>query len=211
MSGGSDSASAGTSNEELVVRPRKTLRSSQGGSVSAAVGWIVVSVLYSLRFHGWGRVSIVAAGVCLAAGAIGLINLAHRRMKLTVVDGRLVFKGLLRDRVALARGSTGRVVDVEVAWGKASHRRSRLWLLINEAGQTEVGLNRETWDRAQLEGLRERLGLPIEIVDAPQRPAEVRKAYPGTLPWWVAHPSMAALLAIVTLTAVVLAVQGLAS
>jgi hypothetical protein len=172
---------------------------------------MLASLLYSLRFHGSFRIAVVGVGVALAVGVVGLLSLSRRRTKLTMIGGQLIFSGLFRDRVLLAGGSPGRVVDVQVNWGKASGRRSRLWLLINAAGRTAVGLNRETWDDGQLEGLRESLGLPIEIVETPKRPAELRKAYPGTLPWWVAHPSVATLIGIVTLTALVLAFQRLAS
>lgn len=209
--GGPGSASAEQRNQQLVVRPRKRLRNSQQASVGVAAGWILMSFLYSLRFHGSARVMVVGAGVALAVGVIGLINLSYRRTKLSMIDGRLVFTGLLRDRVALAGDGTGRVVKVEVDWGKGSARRSRFWLLINAAGRTAVFLNRDAWDDGQLEGLREHLGLPIEIVETPKRPVELRKAHPGTIPWWGAHVSVATVLAILVLAALVLALQRLAA
>jgi hypothetical protein len=203
-------ATAAKSRPAVVVRPRQRRWNSPGQTAGAA-GWMLASLLYSLRFHGSFRIAVVGVGVALAVGVVGLLSLSRRRTKLTMIGGQLIFSGLFRDRVLLAGGSPGRVVDVQVNWGKASGRRSRLWLLINAAGRTAVGLNRETWDDGQLEGLRESLGLPIEIVETPKRPAELRKAYPGTLPWWVAHPSVATLIGIVTLTALVLAFQRLAS
>jgi hypothetical protein len=212
MSGdGLDRASAGKCDEQLVVHPRKRLWHGHVGSTGATAGWMLASLLYSLQFHAWARLIVVATGVALAVGVIGLMRLSYRRMKLTMIGDRLIFTRLLHDRVVLAGGLTGRVVDVEVAWGRASGRRSRFWLLINGTGRTVVGLNRQTWDDGQLERLRESLGLPIEIIEMPKRPTELRKAYPGTLPWWLAYPSAATLVAIITVATVVLALQRLAS
>jgi hypothetical protein len=208
---GAGSAFAEQDNEQLVVRPRRRLRNTGEASVGAAAGWIVISFLFSLRFHGSARVLVVGAGVALAVGVIGLINLSYRRTKLSLINRRLIFTGLLRDRVALAGDDSGRVVKVEVDWGKASARRSRFWLLINAAGRTAVCLNRDAWDEGQLEGLREHLGLPIEIVETPKRPVELRKAHPGTIPWWGAHVTVATVLAMLVLAALVLALQRLAA
>jgi hypothetical protein len=162
---------------------------------------MLAGFVYSLRFHGWSRVFVVGAGVVLAVGVFAWISFSRQRMKLTMIDGRLVFTGFARDRVVLAEGRTGRVVDVQVDWGRASGRKSRFWLLIDTAGRAVVSLNRDAWDDGELEVLRERLGLPIEIVETPKRPVELRKAYPGTIPWWGAHPVIATVLAIVIIAA----------
>jgi hypothetical protein len=172
---------------------------------------ILASILYSLRFHGSARLIVVAAGVALALAVIGLIGLSYQRTKLIMIGGELKFTGLLRNRVVLGSGRTGRVVDVAVDWGRASGRRSRFWLIVNVAGKATVVLNWNVWDHGQLESLRERAGLPIEVVETPKRPAELRKEYPGTVPWWGAHPSAATVLAIMLLTVVVLAVQQIPS
>lgn len=143
----------------------------------------------------------------MAVGTIGLLMLSRRRTELMTAGGELVFTGSFRRRVL----SPERVLAVEVAWSKASRRRSRLWVLVNASGRAVVGLNRDAWDEGQLEGLRESLGLPIETVSTPKRPAELRKVYPGIVPWWSAHVSLATVFAILTLAAVVLAVEGLVS
>jgi len=209
MSDGRQVAAAGNS-PPLVVRPRQELQNKRGLSVGA-VGWILASLLYSFRFHGSSRVVVVCMGVALAVIVVGLLTLSRRRVKLTLIDGGLVFSGLLRDRVLFTKGSVGRVAHVEVEWGKTSGRQSRLWLLINATGKTAVGLNRELWDGAQLENVRESLGLPIEVADTPRRPAELRKAFPGSIPWWAAHPAMASSLAIVIIAVLVLLLQHIAS
>jgi hypothetical protein len=171
--------------------------------MGVATGWLLAGLFYSLRFHGAARAIVVVTAVLLGIAMVGLMYFSRRRVKLTAVGDRLIFSGLLRDRVVLG-DHAGRIVDVEVRWGKPSGRRSRLRLFINQAGRTAVSLNKEIWDAAQLEDLRERLGLPIETVARPQRPAELRKAYPGTIPWWAAHPSIATVLAIAVIAVLVL-------
>jgi hypothetical protein len=194
----------------MVLRPIKDPRIGTGQSAGAA-GWIVASVLYSLRFHGLARVVIVALGIAIALGAFGLLSLSRRRTKLALADRQLTFSGLLGDRVSIVNASTWRVAELEVFWGNISGRRSRLWCLVNAAGRAEVSLNRAAWDAGQLESLRESLGVPLEVAAAPKRPAEVRQTYPGTIPWWAAHPATATLLVVVVITVLVLALQLLAT
>jgi hypothetical protein len=121
-----------------------------------------------------------------------------------MISGSLVFSGIFGSRVLLAPNSRGRVVNVEVAWGKASGRRSRLWLLINETGRAAIGLNRDMWGYDQLESLREDLGLPLAVDDTARRPAELRRVYPGSIAWWAAHPAIATTLLIVVVAVLVL-------
>lgn len=196
--------------QPLVVRPRQSLPSSRGKIVGAA-GWVLASLFYSLRFHGLTRLAVVGVAVVIAVGIVGWMHLSRRRMRLTLRGGQLTFSGPLRDRVALTEGRQGRVVHVELSWRHAPARRSRLWLLLNESGSTEVGLNRDAWDGRQLEDLRESLGLPIEVVETPKRPSELRRDYPRSVPWWAVHPAVATSLAIVTIATLVVVLQRLAS
>jgi hypothetical protein len=201
---------AGEGLEPLVVRPLHGQPRSRGQIVGAA-GWILASWFYSLRFHGATRLAVLSVAVVIAVG-IGLwMHLSRRRMRLTLCGGQLIVSGPLRDRVALTENHQGRVVHVELAWRHTPAKRSRLWLLLNESGSTTVGLNRDAWDGRQLEGVRERLGLPIEVVETPRRPSELRHDYPCSVPWWAVHPAMATSLAIVIIATLVVAFQGLAS
>jgi hypothetical protein len=195
----------------LVVRPRRRPRDSYAGRTAAAAFPLLAAALYSLQFEGWIRVVVVCIGISLAGVIIGAISLSYRRTKLTLVGGQVIFTGLWRDRVVLPKGQAGRVVDVDVAWRDPSGRRSRLWLIVNGRGRTAIGLNRDAWDGGELERVRESLGLPIEVVEAPKRPAEVRRAYPGIIPWWAAHTTVATVLAIFALSALVLALERLAA
>jgi hypothetical protein len=194
--------------QQLVVRPCARRTYSPGRELGVAV-WVFASLLYSLRFHGMARVSVVVLGVAVAVSGIGLMSLSRRRTKLTVVRDDLVFSGIFGSRVLLAEGSRGRVVNVDVAWGNASGRRSRLWLLVNATGRTAIGLNRDMWGDAQLENLRKFLGLPLEVDDTARRPSELKQIYPGSIAWWAIHPAIAASLVIVVVAFLVLGFEGL--
>lgn len=124
-----------------------------------------------------------------------------------MAQGALTFTGLFRRRTL----SPVRVISAEVTWGRASNRQTKLWVLLGAIGRTSVGLNRDAWDERQLEDLREDLGLPLETVPGLERPAELRKSYPGSIPWWSAHPSLTTVVAIAAVAALVLAAEGLAS
>lgn len=200
----------GQATQPLVIRPRQNLPRSRGQIVGAA-GWVLASLLYSLRFHGLTRLTVVGAAVAIAIGIVVWMHMSRRRMQLILRDRQLIVSGPLRDRVALTEGRRGRVVHVELTWRHASARRSRLWLLLNGSGSTEVGLNRDVWDGRQLEHLRESLGLPIEVVETPKRPSELRHDYPRSVPWWAVHPAAATSLAIVIIATLVVALQHLAS
>jgi hypothetical protein len=199
----------GQATRPLVVRPRQNLPRSWGQIVGVA-GWVLASLLYSLRFHGLTRLAVVGVAIAIAIGVVVWMYMSRRRMQLILRDGQLIVSGPLRDRVALTEGRQGRVVHVELIWRRAPDRRSRLWLLLNGSGSTEVGLNRDAWDDRQLEHLREGLGLPVEVVETPKRPSEVRHDYPGSVPWWAVHPAAATSLAIVVVATLVVALQHLA-
>jgi hypothetical protein len=202
--------SVGQTIQPLVVRPCQSPPRSRGQIVGAA-GLVLASLLYSLRFHGLTRLAVVGVAVAIAIGIFVWMHVSRRRMQLTLCDGQLIVSGLLRDRVVLTEGPQGRIVHVELTWRHAPTRRSRLWLLLNGSGSTEVGLNRDVWDDRQLEHLRESLGLPIEVIETPKRPSELRHDYPRSVPWWAVHPAAATSLAIVVIATLVVALQHLAS
>ena len=61
-----------TDHQRLVVCPSVSRRSR--GQAVAGFGWIVASLLYSLRFHGQSRLIVVCLGIAVAVGVIGLLK-----------------------------------------------------------------------------------------------------------------------------------------
>jgi hypothetical protein len=140
----------------------------------AAVGWWIVALLFSLRFHGAGRIAVLGSGVVVTVILVRLVVRSQRETTLALNAGRVLYTGPSGERVVLAAGERGRVVEVEIDWG-LSGRRSRLWLLLNAAGIAIVSLNRDAWDAGQLERLRQQRQLPLEHVggDHPFTPRPV--------------------------------------
>lgn len=193
----------------MVVLPIRSPPTTRG-EISGAVGWAFAAALYSLRFHGLTRWAVVSGAVAIAIGVAVWMRVSRHRMRLTLCGRQLSVSGPLRDRVALKDGREGRVVHVELVWRLAPARRSRLWLLLNESGDTALGLNRDAWDGQELEHIRERLDFPIDVVETPKRPSELRQDYPHSLPWWAVHPAVATSLAIATIVALAVVLQRLA-
>ena len=188
----------------MIVRPRHPSRGTRSPLVAACV-WVLVSALYALRFHGPSRVVVVAIALAIALLALGLLGLSRKRSKLGLFGDQLVYSGPFRDRELLRMPAAGaRVVDVAVEWGGPGRRQTRLWLLGNAAGHTEVGLNRAIWPERELEALRERLDLPLEVDRTPKAPAGMRRAYPGSIAWWAVHPGVVVVAAIVIVAILVL-------
>lgn len=194
--------------QPLVVCPCQN-QSRSLGQLVGVIGWVLASLLYSLRFHGPSRLAVVGAAVAIAVGIVFWLHLSRRRMRLTLRGRQLVVSGPLRNRIVLIDDGQGRVVHVDLTWRHAPARRSRLWLLLNKSGNTEVGLNRDAWDDQQLEGLRKSLALPTEVVEEPKRPSELRRDFPRSVPWWAVHPVAASSLAIVIFATLLVELQHL--
>jgi hypothetical protein len=190
--------------QPIEIRPIKSALHHPGSGVGVIV-WSVAGLLYSLRFHGVTQIAVIAIALAAALAFIGLLSLSRRRTKLTLEDERLAFSGMLRKKRLNNDQGVDEIVDVEVAWGNVSGRRSRLWLLIGGTGRTLVSLNRSAWDHTQLEYLRKCVDLPIKVIDEPKSPREIRHAYPHSLPWWAAYPMIAA-TGVIVAAAIVIAV-----
>jgi hypothetical protein len=150
---------------------------------------------------------MVVIAIVTALVFAGLLSLSRRRTKLALECGEIVFSGMLRTKRLIDDHAVDKVVDVEVTWGSASSRRSHLWLLVDKTGHTLVSLNRYAWDHAQLENLRQRVDLPIKVIDGPRAPRELRYAYPRSVPWWGAYPLVAVAGVIVAVATVITIVQ----
>lgn len=184
----------------LLLRPRQAAGNGRGSGIGLGL-WLLVTVLFSLRFQGVARVIVVCVAIIAALGVIGMVRLSRARTKLVANGEKLIFYGLVRHRALQVRDA--RAVDVRVVWRSVAGRESRLWLLVNAKGHVTVRLNRDAWDASQLEELREKLGIAREVVNTPMSPIAIRRGYRGSIPWWGAHPmlSMACLLgSIVALT-----------
>jgi hypothetical protein len=173
---------------ELILRPNAWWRPSRAGNLAAAAGYLLASGFFLLRFHGSTRETLGVIDVVVLGLLVAGLRRSFNHGQLTLEDDRVIFSGALRTRALIGQSAPTRVIDAEVDWGRTSGRRSRLWMLVNRAGRAELALNRDAWDGAELERLRERLGIPLEVAEKPLRPTDMRREWPGAIPWPAAHP-----------------------
>jgi hypothetical protein len=189
----------------VLVRPSRSVL-SQRGSIGGLIVWVIASLLYSLRFSSSTRLGMVAIAAAAAACFVALVALARLRTKLVIADGRLAFTSLLRTRVFGDSEVGSRIIEVKVAWAN-SNRCTHLWLF-TKAGHAVVSLNRDAWDSGQLEQARKSLDLPLEVIDGPKSPKELRNLYPQSIPWWAAYPLPATVVTLVFIAAIVIALPA---
>jgi len=156
-----------------------------GGNAIVALAWGAFALLQIMRYSGSRRVVVAAIAVGLLLMFFGIVYVARARARVTLADGCLRQRTLVREQVVWTVGEPGQVVLVEVRTGSASHPTWEGWLLVDAKGRTAMCLNRKMWLPEELEALRMDLGLPVETVeDRFSKRAFVRE-FPGAWPWWL--------------------------
>jgi hypothetical protein len=191
----------------LTLQPMRSRRGAGASSLLAAAGYLVGSLFFLLRFHGPALWAFVLADVVVVGLVVVGFRRTYRHARLVLDGDELVFTGMLRNRV-ISTTTPARVVHAEVDWGASSGRSSRLWILVTAVGRTELALNRDVWDGEQLERVRERLEIPLEVAATPLRPAQLRKRWPGAIPLPLAHPLLMTYTAIAVIAAFVIALRA---
>jgi hypothetical protein len=191
----------------LVIHPGRPSR--KPGAILSAAGWCVFSLVFLLRFHGLALILMALIDVAVVVGTLAISRRSYARSQLTLAHGRLMWSGAIRDRVVFDKSRPGRVVEAEVRWFKTSDRRTRVWLLVDAEGRAEVNLNVSAWDHAQLENLRQRLGVPRELISDTLSGKELRARRPASVPWAVLHPIAMTYLLIAAIVVAVLLAQHL--
>lgn len=164
------------------VRPtRKTRRSA-----TAIVGWSAFCALNVLARHGEARIITAAAAVSGMLVTLGLVYRWRYRSKLTLQGDVLTYTGLIRRRVVARRPISGRAIVANVAWGASGN--SQRWLLLDPSGRAAIALDLAAWNLDHLQALCDRLGVSQEVDPTPRRPADLRRMYPGGIPWAIAYP-----------------------
>ena len=165
------------------------------------VAWGAAAVIGVLRSDGLTRAFI-------AVSVLVMVALTHRyvrRAALTLRDGVLSYDGLFRRRIVARPGVSARAVTADVLWSQSGP--AKRWLLLEAGGATVLGLDLTAWKADELSALCERAGIPQQSDPTPRRAAELRRAYPGGLPWAVAHPFIGGVVLIVV-GSIVLAAAG---
>jgi hypothetical protein len=166
------------------------------------VAWGAAVAIGVLRSDGPTRAFIAVSVLIMAA----LMHRYVRRAALTLRDGVLSYTGLFRRRIVARPGVSVRAVTADVLWSQAGP--AQRWLLLDAGGATVLGLDLLAWKADELSALCERAGIPQQSDRTPRRPAELRRAYPGGVPWAVAYPFIGGIVLIVVVSIVLLLLGG---
>lgn len=198
--------------EELVVRP---LSMSAARPAAGTAGWLLASLLFLLRFRGTALIVASAIDGVIVLSMVGYIALVRPRMVLKLRDGELVLSRLRGDQHVITAGDRGRVVELDVVYGPPTNTswRSRIWMILAPDGTVALRLNRPAWNHGELETVRTRLALPLQVIDCPIPAATARESYPGlvarwAVSWWIDHPTKAAILIFTAIMCVALVIHA---
>jgi hypothetical protein len=183
---------------DLVVRPHRP--QAKPGALFSAAAWCAMSVAFLARFHGTGLLVVTVLDLGVFCGGIAILCRSRARSVLNLTGDDLTWSGAFRDR----KVCPVKVVEAEVRWSKTAGLRTRVWLLVNAEGRAEVNLNLDAWDRAQLEQLRQRLGIPRGVISEPQSGKQLHGRFPGSVPAALLHPIALTYLLIAAITVCVL-------
>lgn len=185
------------------IRPKGGERPRSAGAIVGWTGFTLCSIVAAD-----GKLRIVNAGVAVVCLFVGLAVMRRwrRRAVLSLSDDSLTYTGIFARRVISRRPFAGRAVVAGVRW-VGSGRRSRRWLLLDAGGEVRLALDLVLWDLDDLHALTDRLGIRQEMDPALRRPADLRRAYPGSVHWLAAHPLQFTFLLIAAVS-IVLAALG---
>jgi len=167
----------------LTPRPQQL---AWGSQVMVGLAWAAFALLQIMRYSGRQRLTAAAIGLVGLVAGVGLMVVARARARVSLVDGQVLHRTLLRERVVWTVGDPGRVVLVDFDAGGVSHRTSECWLLVESTGRAVMFLNRKAWLPEDLEALRLDLGLPLETIEERLSKREFAWEFPGALPGWLA-------------------------
>ena len=187
--------------DEIEVRPRR--RASRSWIAIAAWGGAVA--LGVLSADGQTRGITAVAGALTALVTWALVHRWRRRSVLALRDQVLSYTGVFRSRTVVRLPGSVRAVTAQVTW--SSGALTQRWLLVDASGAVALGLDLTAWETDDLSAVCERAGIPQVHDPTRRRPAELRRAYPGGLPWVVAHPFVLCFL-LIGAGSVVLALLG---
>jgi hypothetical protein len=131
--------------------------------------------------------------VLLALGGLRLY-LVGRFASLRVEGGQLVAVNAMGLARRFAAGRVARIYRASVELTVRSSWTMRYFLFIDGTGRTVLKLPATWWPDAGIDAVGNALGIPVdrstETLDGPA----FRRAFPGSIPWVVAHPRLAASL-----------------
>jgi len=180
---------------EAVIPPRPGYDIVAGCLVFAA------GLVAAAEFVSESKGATVAIAVSIGAVLVGvvlgsMIRFNRAGTRLTLTGRALSLESPLGHRALTLGGPIAQIVELDLAKGR-SPRRVHCWLLVDVGGNGVRLLNRAGWRAADLKRLREALEVPLDVRSEPMRAADLRREFPGSIPWWSLHVSLLTVVALV--------------
>ena len=162
---------------------------------------MLCSLAFLVRFRGVWLLIVGMADLLVIAWLVLWGRWARENYRLRLDMNGLVLTRIRKDRLVLRHGEKVRIVDLRVNYGsRLAPGRTRTWLLLRSDGTTALRLYPDRWDQQELSALRERLQADVEVVDGLKTPRWLRKNFPGSVPWVLAHVAASTVIFILGLS-----------
>jgi hypothetical protein len=143
--------------------------------------------------------SFVLAGLFLVAGLYLL--LFFRVSRVTASPGRLEVRnalGIVRVVTAAHLSRVVRMSDYRIPFypymlGSAALRQERL-LVLDSNGRKVISWLSSNWSDHQMKQLTTSLAMGEDDITSPMDAAALRRRYPHSVPWWIAHVFLTAMI-----------------
>lgn len=190
-----------TPDKDLLIQPLSL--GSVAPAWGSALGWLLFSLVFLLRFGGAARIAVAAVDVMVLGVTVVLLTRSRSRSRLWLRGTELLYRTSWSERPVFRVGEAGSVIDVVVDLGAWSNRQRRFWCLVDKDGGARVVLSHRAWDASQLEALRSRLGVQADVRSETLSARAAAREIPGSIPWWYTRPTLT-----VTVVTTVLIIVG---
>jgi hypothetical protein len=139
--------------------------------------------------HSPGPLSIAVMAYALFAGAFVYQALYLARARVAAVDGNLAWTPASGRERRWLRDQLSVVVDRAVRYDRLPRRRI---MVLGADGRVVLELSPRAWDPVELATVWSALGLSLDAAPDVISAGELRRQYPGTTSWAVAHGNLIA-------------------
>ncbi|MBO9533560.1 MAG: hypothetical protein J7513_11370 [Solirubrobacteraceae bacterium] len=162
----------------------------------------VVVLVVGVLIVGMQERGSTAVGVGLIGGSVTLLlrTYSMRRTRLVLEGATLTCHGWVRARVMSSVERPARVVHVTLTG--VAQKEGQIWF----GPESPVMLMTAAWGEARLAELAQRLRCDVVVDREPRTLPSLAQRYPGVLPWYGAHPTLAGVVGLAVLMALGLAI-----
>ena len=206
---------AGLKNNDRRVWSAATQRKRMAGalgSIVALCGWVAVGLLRPSPWRGLTLWLTVAGALVCFVGLLLFTRQVVRHAYISVSSDSVRYQSAFGSPAVVSRASVVRLHRCLVAVGGGTSVATLL--LLDAQGHSVMRLQAGTWGLSNIEALRSTLQVPIDgswDTGAPLTYQRLRKAFPGSCPWWLAHVIALSMLTTLAAFAILIVVVVIAT